>query len=135
LLAALAAAVGAAVYGARNWGAAATARKLKNPLPVTSANWAEGKQTYTEHCQSCHGAAGDGRGPKAAELSVVPGDFTDARKMSGVTDGELFMQITKGRLPMPAFAAKLSEVKRWQAVEYIRILAEPDGDRQAPGPP
>ena len=125
LLTVLAASLFAAIYGARNWGAVAAARKLKNPVPVTAESLAAGKQTYREHCQSCHGERGDGKGKKAAELSVAPGDFTDTQEMSNVADGELFFQITKGRLPMPAFAGKLSEEKRWQAVDYIRTFAEP----------
>jgi mono/diheme cytochrome c family protein len=125
LLLVLAVALFAAIYGARNWGARAAARKLNNPVPVTADSLAAGKQTYREHCQSCHGERGDGTGKKAAELSVAPGDFTDTQKMSDITDGELFFQITKGRLPMPAFAGKLSEEKRWQAVDYIRTFAEP----------
>ena len=116
----LAASLVAAIYGARNWGATAAARRLKNPVPATT-----GQQTYREHCQSCHGERGDGRGEKAAELAVAPGDFTDTQKMGGITDGELFWQITKGRLPMPAFAGKLSEEKRWQVVDYIRTFAGP----------
>jgi mono/diheme cytochrome c family protein len=125
LLVILAVSLFGAIYEARNWGATAAARKLKNPIPATADTLASGKQTYREHCQSCHGERGDGKGEKASELSLAPGDFTDTQKMIGVTDGELFMQITKGRLPMPAFAAKLSEEKRWQAVDYIRTFAEP----------
>jgi mono/diheme cytochrome c family protein len=98
---------------------------LKNPVPATTGGLAAGQQTYREHCQSCHGERGDGRGEKAAELAVAPGDFTDTQKMGGITDGELFWQITKGRLPMPAFAGKLSEEKRWQVVDYIRTFAGP----------
>jgi mono/diheme cytochrome c family protein len=121
----LAASLVAAIYGARNWGATAAARRLKNPVPATTGSLAAGQQTYREHCQSCHGEKGDGRGEKAAQLAVAPGDFTDTQKMAGITDGELFWQITKGRLPMPAFAGKLSEQKRWQVVDYIRTFAGP----------
>jgi mono/diheme cytochrome c family protein len=132
LLAALAMGIFAAIYGANNWGALAAARKLKNPVPATPENVAGGKQAYGEHCQACHGEKGDGRGEKAAELSVAPGDFTDPRKMSGITDGELYWQITKGRLPMPAFAGKLDEEKRWQAVDYIRTFLESPPGNLAP---
>jgi mono/diheme cytochrome c family protein len=112
------------INGVRNWSATAAARKLKNPVPATSDALAAGKQNYGEHCRNCHGEKGDGRGPKAAELSVAPGDFTDARTMSRRADGELFWQITRGRLPMPAFEDKLTDVERWQLVDYIRTFAE-----------
>lgn len=84
---------------------------------------------YQQHCQRCHGAAGDGKGEKAAELAVAPGDFTDVKAMDAVTDGELFWQISEGRLPMPAFRDKLGETQRWELVDYIRTFS-----RRAPVP-
>jgi mono/diheme cytochrome c family protein len=111
------------VNTARNWSAISTARRLKNPVPPTAEAIAAAKQDYVEHCQSCHGEKGDGKGRKAPELSVAPGDFTDARTMSRRTDGELFWQITRGRLPMPAFEDKLTDQQRWQLVDYIRTFA------------
>ena len=124
LFATIAAAGILTVYAATHWSATARARKLKNPVPPTTDALAAGLQTYTDHCRSCHGIDGDGKGEKASELSVAPGDFTDARKMHGLSDGELFWQITRGRLPMPSFAGKLTEEKRWQVVDYIRTFAE-----------
>ncbi len=115
----------------QNWASLAKARKLKNPFPPTSQTLAAGMRVYTEHCRSCHGQYGDGKGEKASELSVAPGDFTDASKMNTLTDGELYWQITKGRRPMPAFADKLSDEQRWQAVDYIRTFEQkPTGPAQ-----
>lgn len=124
LLTILAAGLLAAIHAARNWSATVAARRLKNPIPPTSDAIAAGRQIYGEHCRSCHGEKGDGRGEKAAELSVAPGDFTDASAMRRRTDGELFWQITRGRLPMPAFDDKLSDEQRWQVVDYIRTFAQ-----------
>jgi mono/diheme cytochrome c family protein len=115
------------VYLARNWSVMAKARKLQNPVPATLEALAAGKESYREHCQSCHGDNGDGKGDKAPELSVAPGDFTDVREMHHYADGELYWQITYGRRPMPAFASKLSEEKRWQLVDYIRTFANRSG--------
>jgi mono/diheme cytochrome c family protein len=111
------------LYAVMQWNAKAKARNLKNPVPATAEALAAGKEIYQQHCQRCHGVNGDGKGEKAAELSVAPGNFTDAAKMSGLTDGELFWEITEGRRPMPAFADKLSEQERWQVVDYIRTFA------------
>jgi len=110
------------IDAARDWNALAKARKLKNPLPPTSETIAAGAQIYANRCRSCHGERGDGKGDRAAELSVAPGDFTDASKMNIQTDGELYWQITRGRMPMPAFADKLSDVQRWQTVDYVRTF-------------
>ena len=112
-----------AVHLVLDWQAMAKARKLKNPVPPTAEAIAAGLATYQQHCQSCHGKNGDGKGEKASELSVAPGDFTDAQKMAGFADGELYWQITKGRHPMPAFQHKLTDEQRWQLVDYIRTFA------------
>lgn len=116
-------AIAALAFSARNWSAMAKARRLRNPFPSTPEAVAAGMDVYTRHCRSCHGEYGDGKGEKAAELSVAPGDFTDVPKMDRLADGELYWQITKGRLPMPAFADKLTEQQRWQVVDYIRTFA------------
>ena len=132
LVIALVAAVAIVFNTARNWSAVAAARKLKNPVAPTPEALAAGKNIYTEHCQRCHGVKGDGRGEKAAELSVAPGDFTDAHAMSRRTDGELFWQITRGRLPMPSFEDKLTDRERWELVDYIRTFASVPGNGVSP---
>lgn len=110
-------------YEVNRWSVVARARKLKNPVATTPAALAEAKQLYQQHCQRCHGPNGDGHGEKAPSLSVAPGDFTDTQKMSRVSDGELYWQITYGRLPMPAFKDKIDENGRWELVDYIRTFA------------
>jgi mono/diheme cytochrome c family protein len=117
------AAIAVMTYAVMQWDAQARAKNLQNPVPATPVALASGKQIYQQHCQSCHGANGDGKGEKAPELSTAPGDFTDAAKMSGLKDGELYWEITKGRHPMPAFEKKLTEQERWEAVDYIRTFA------------
>jgi mono/diheme cytochrome c family protein len=119
----LAASALTAINASRNWRATAAAKRLKNPVPPTAEAIATGTRAYGEHCRNCHGEKGDGRGEKAAELSVAPGDFTDAPGRARRTDGELFWQITRGRLPMPSFEDKLSDQERWQLVDYIRTFA------------
>jgi mono/diheme cytochrome c family protein len=110
-------------YAALQWNIQAKERNLRNPVVSTPAAVAAGKQIYQQHCQSCHGSKGDGKGQKAPELSTAPGDFTDAAKMSGLTDGELYSEVTEGHHPMPAFKDKLIEEQRWQVVDYIRTFA------------
>ena len=117
-----------AAFAARDWSAMAKARKLPNPVPPTPEALAAGKESYREHCQSCHGEHGDGKGEKAPELSVAPGDFTDTRTMHRLIDGELYWQITRGHRPMPSFRSKLSDEQRWQLVDYIRTFTKNPAD-------
>jgi mono/diheme cytochrome c family protein len=124
LLFAVVATAGGLTLWAVRWGTMAKARKLKNPVPATAEILTAGRQLYAQHCKKCHGENGDGKGEKAPELSVEPGDFTDASKMSRRADGELYWQISYGRMPMPAFADKLSDEARWQLVDYIRTFVQ-----------
>jgi mono/diheme cytochrome c family protein len=113
---------GIVLYSFTGFGARARARKLQNPVPPTPKAIAAALLIYENRCANCHGENGDGKGPKAEELSVAPADFRNARTMSAVTDGELYWQITKGARPMPSFES-LPEETRWQLVDYIRTFA------------
>ena len=122
----------ALVYSIANWTAAAKAKKLQNPFPQTDAAWGAGMSVYLDNCQKCHGENGDGKGEKASELSVAPGNLTDKKKMDELTDGELYWQVTKGKKPMPGFEDKLNAEQRWNAVDYIRSLSQPPAHAAAP---
>jgi mono/diheme cytochrome c family protein len=115
---------GIVLYSFTGFGARARARKLQNPVPPTPAAIAAARLIYENRCANCHGIDGDGKGPKAEELSVAPADFRNARAMAAVTDGELYWQITKGARPMPSFES-LSEQERWELVDYVRTFASP----------
>jgi mono/diheme cytochrome c family protein len=116
-------AAAAMVNSLTQWNAPAEARRVENPVPANESNLDEGMFQYQKHCQKCHGADGEGNGDRVGELSVTPTNFTDASRMRHLTDGELFWKITHGHRPMPAFADKLTETERWQAVDYIRTFA------------
>ena len=128
------AAAGGAIflYYHRDWNAPAAAKNLQNPIPLTDQSIAMGMRNYSTHCQNCHGAKGDGKGPHADGLSIAPSDFTDAHAMGLVTDGELFWKISHGRRPMPAFQDKLTETERWQLVDFIRTFARKPNVGEAP---
>jgi len=111
------------VYSFSGWTASAKARKLRNPVASTPETLAAGRDIYMDHCARCHGISGNGKSDKAEELSVAPADFTDAHKWVGVTDGELYWQVTKGKDPMPGYEDRLNEIQRWQVVDYIRELS------------
>ena len=132
----IACAICVALYSAAgNWMERARAKNLKNPVAPSPEALAEGKQLYGQHCENCHGERGDGKGEKAAELSTAPTDFTDVQKMAGVSDGELYWQITKGRKPMPAFEDKLTDQQRWESVDFLRTFASKPAADPSSAPP
>jgi mono/diheme cytochrome c family protein len=99
-------------------------KQRKNPLVASEANLAAAKPIYNEKCANCHGDKGKGDGSEAMMYDPAPADLTDAAKMSKVTDGEIFYQITEGRKPMPSFRKRLTDEQRWQLVLLVRSFAE-----------
>ena len=108
-----------------NWTAPPEAIAQKNPFPRTEVSIAAGKTIYNDRCASCHGDRGDGKGSEAARYATKPADFTDAKIMQAMTDGEMFWKITVGHRPMPSFKNRLTEEQRWQVIDYIRTFSEP----------
>jgi mono/diheme cytochrome c family protein len=102
----------------------AAAHTMTNPVPATPDGLLTAKSNYGSHCASCHGSAGDGKGDKAQGLWTAPTDFRSAAQMSHRTDGDLYWTTTKGNWPMPAFEKQLTDLERWQLVDYIRTFAE-----------
>jgi mono/diheme cytochrome c family protein len=113
----------ALAYGFTNWLEQRRTSKMPNPVPATEENLKAGAKIYSDHCVQCHGTKGDGKGQKAAELSVEPGNLTDSRKMQDFTDGDFFWRITHGRNPMPGYEDKLTPEQRWQVIDYVRGFA------------
>ena len=103
--------------------------EMVNPLEPTVENVLEGKAIYEEKakplaCRFCHGTKGDGRGPMAFGLNPSPRNFTCARTINDVPDGQLFWIIRNGSsgTGMPAFL-KLEDEEIWQVILYLRKLA------------
>ncbi|HEY9486994.1 MAG TPA: cytochrome c [Chryseosolibacter sp.] len=104
------------------WNVPEAAEKMKNPTQASPDNINMGKTLYAKHCRSCHGKAGEGDGPKAAELKTSPGDFT-AAEFQAQSDGSLYYKTTEGRDDMPNFKKKIgSDEDRWLIVHYLRTL-------------
>jgi mono/diheme cytochrome c family protein len=104
------------------WSVPENSQKSINPVKSNSESLATGKALYGQHCKSCHGKAGEGDGPKAAELKTFPGDFTttDFHKQ---TDGEIFYKTSEGREDMPSFKKKISDPEDiWAIINYVRSL-------------
>jgi mono/diheme cytochrome c family protein len=111
------------LYTLSGWSAPARARNLKNPFPSTPETLTGARKDYLDHCQSCHGANGDGKGERADRLSLAPADFRDAQALKLSTEGEMFWIITEGHKPMPAFRGTMTDEQRWHLVDYVRAFA------------
>jgi len=125
LLAAISISVVFAIYQNRQWKIPEEAKLRRNPLESTPQALAAARVIYLDKCVQCHGETGKGDGSDAALYYPSPASLIDSKRMSGVTDGELFYEISEGRKPMPAFKKRLTEAQRWQLVLFVRSLSAP----------
>ncbi|MEO6624641.1 MAG: cytochrome c [Burkholderiaceae bacterium] len=77
------------------------------------------------NCAVCHGKNGDGKGPLASQYDPPPRNFSCARTVAGVPDGQLFWIIRFGSpgAAMPPHPS-LSDDQIWQLVLYLRSLVK-----------
>jgi mono/diheme cytochrome c family protein len=123
LLAVICIAIFIGVYQNRQWKIPEEAKLRKNPFQASPSAISASRAIYLDKCVQCHGDTGKGDGPDAAMYYPAPASLNDAKRMSNVTDGELFYEISEGRKPMPAFKKRLSEEQRWQLVLLVRSFA------------
>ena len=97
---------------------------LTNPFLPDEQSLAIGEQLFKQNCAVCHGDAGRGNGPGAANLSHRPPDFGDGH-LDIHPDGDVVYWIQNGfgpSSPMPAFKDKLGDDDIWHLVNYVRRL-------------
>jgi putative copper export protein/mono/diheme cytochrome c family protein len=96
-----------------------------SPTDFAADSIARGATLFPANCAACHGAAGHGDGPRAAQLPERPADLT-APHLWAHADGELFWWLTdgieapEGGTAMPGFGKTLSADDRWALIDYIR---------------
>ena len=104
------------------WVAPAAEAQKKSPVPVNQSSLAVGQKVYLQRCAGCHGKAGNGDGPDAADLGIHPAKLSDPATREQ-TDGELFWKVTVGKKPMPSYRSRLSPTDRWSVINYLRTLS------------
>jgi mono/diheme cytochrome c family protein len=108
---------------------------LVNPRRANLESIQNGKVMYERFCATCHGITGLGDGPVSmtgtingplAGVLAVAGPASIARVRS---DGHVYTTIRYGRRRMPGYARILSQ-DRWDIVNYVRYLNNPNGSLQ-----
>jgi putative copper resistance protein D len=91
---------------------------------------ANGMLLYGESCAVCHGIAGYGDGPAAADLKPKPADLT-ARHAASHTVGDLYWWLSHGikETAMPGFKESFSEDERWDLINFLRALSNAERAR------
>ena len=108
---------------ADTWLAPEQQKHVSNPIAQDESSISAGKRIYTKRCEGCHGSAGSGDGPDAADLSIEPAKLYDESTVAQA-DGELFWKIRTGKKPMPKYDNRLSEEETWHVINFIRTLGK-----------
>ena len=102
----------------------------KNPLGGAVSDLVAAERLYmgetdNANCAICHGKKGDGKGVLASQYDPPPRNFSCAKTVDGVPDGQLFWIIRNGSpgTSMPPHQ-KLADAQIWQLVSYLRKLAK-----------
>ncbi len=98
------------------------------PAPaVDSATLALGRDRYAVACALCHGPAGFGGGPVAANLGGIPGLSLRTPAARALTPAQLFTRLGLPGDVRHARAHELSPAERWAVALYTAaVLAGPD---------
>jgi mono/diheme cytochrome c family protein len=99
----------------------------RSPLAFSDANVLQGGRLYRQHCASCHGAAADGRGTRAAGLPAWP-SVLGAALFDNRLEGELYWRVAQGgEAPaapgMHGFQVMLGPDEIWRVLDYLRLQA------------
>ncbi len=103
----------------------AIAEIIDNPLPITDAGLAEGKNLYNIFCATCHGEKGDGNGYLVRDdggvYPVQPANFLLEEHVNA-SNGRYYHSIMWGKNLMGSYKDKISYEERWNVIHYIRSL-------------
>lgn len=103
---------------------------MANPLPFTEEYLKKGEVLYQNQsrpiaCKVCHGINGDGKGDPDFESSPPARDFSCAKTMKTLSDGQLFWIIKNGSPNTSMFSfVTLSNEQVWQLIHYIRQFSK-----------
>jgi len=99
---------------------AAPATKKDNPIKATPEVLAAAKKVFGYDCAMCHGTNGDGKGELVDSMKLKMKDWHDATSLEGISDGEIFDLIVKGKDKMIGEGDRLAPAKVWGLVHYVR---------------
>lgn len=104
--------------------AAASTTKKDNPVKATPEVLAAAKKVFGFDCAMCHGESGDGKGELVESMKLTTVDWRQSPVVSGMSDGEIYDLIVKGKDKMVGEADRLAPAKVWGLVHYVRTLSK-----------
>ena len=82
---------------------------------------AAGKRFYASNCATCHGAKGDGQGPRAYFINPKPRNFVSAEARALLNRPAIYAAVAAGKLgtEMPAWDKVLTPQQIADVSEYV----------------
>jgi len=102
-----------------------------NPVKSSAEGLAEARKVFGYDCAMCHGTKGDGKGEIVESMKLTMRDWREPATLAGMSDGELFYIITKGKGKMMAEGDRVPERLRWNLVNLVRALAAKGGEQKS----
>jgi len=107
-----------------------TGVERKNPVKATPEGIAAAKKIFGYDCAMCHGLAGDGKGDVAASMSLTMKDWATPGVLAGISDGDMYDMIVKGKGKMIGEGDRLPPEKAWNMVHYVRSFGKKDSSAE-----
>jgi cbb3-type cytochrome c oxidase subunit III len=104
-----------------------------NPVKSTPEGLADARKAFKYDCEMCHGAQGDGKGELVESMKLAMHDWHDPASLAGITDGEIFYIVTKGKGKMMGEGDRQPEKLRWNLVNLVRSFAAKGAAQKAAG--
>jgi mono/diheme cytochrome c family protein len=105
----------------------AAATKKENPVKATPEVLATAKKVFGYDCAMCHGVNGDGKGELVESMKLKMKDWHDPASLEGISDGEIYDLIVKGKDKMIGEGDRLAPTKVWGLVHYVRTFPKKSG--------
>lgn len=93
--------------------------------PDTPPSVSGGRALWTENCQPCHGATGQGDGPTSADIPDPMPDMSDPERAWQYVPTANFEVIKNGRIEklMPPWKNQLSDAQIWDLTAFVWSLS------------
>lgn len=103
-------------------GPASIENAMANPFQNgLQGNAGKGEKTYMANCSTCHGAKGDGKGPRAYFINPKPRNFIAPAFRTAFNRPAIFTAVSDGRLgaEMPAWSKVLNPQEIADVSEFV----------------
>ncbi|WP_420477001.1 c-type cytochrome [Noviherbaspirillum sp. ST9] len=95
---------------------------MNAPMPKSlKGDAAKGAAFYMSNCSTCHGATGDGRGPRAYFINPKPRNFQHDASRAELSRPAIFKAVTEGKLgtEMPAWGKVMTDQEIADVTEFV----------------